>query len=86
MRRERPVAALIGADDLERLERVGEIARRLAHSLGQSAELLDGISAGMIHPVMAAFGLWSGEEDLADLDKTIVKNRQNPSRRENVDL
>jgi prevent-host-death family protein len=36
LRRERPLAAIIGAGELERLERSAEIVRRLAQTLGQS--------------------------------------------------
>jgi prevent-host-death family protein len=86
MRRERPVAALIGAEELDLLERVGEIARRLALALGQSAELLENIAGGKTHPAMAAFGLWKNEADLTDLDAVIRENRNRISRRRSVDL
>jgi prevent-host-death family protein len=86
LRRQRPLAAIIGAGELARLERSAEITRRLAHSLGQSRKLLDEIDEGMAHPAMAAFGLWKDEEDLADLEDIIRKNRQSPSSRPEVDL
>ncbi len=41
LRRQRPLAAIIGAGELARLERSAEITRRLAHSLGQSRKLLE---------------------------------------------
>jgi prevent-host-death family protein len=47
LRRERPLAAIIGAGELARLERSAEIARRLAQTLGQSRKLLESIEAGM---------------------------------------
>lgn len=74
-RRERPVAAMIGFDELDRLERAAYSARRLAELLGQKEELLDKIEKGEAHPVMAAFGLWEDEPDLADLDSEIINNR-----------
>ncbi len=86
LRRERPLAAIIGAGELARLERSAEIARRLAQTLGQSAQLLESIETGKVHPVMAAFGLWKGEADLAGLDETVKKNRKRKSTRPAVDL
>lgn len=80
-RRERPLAALISAQELSRLERSAEIARRLAQMLGQSKELLASIEAGEAHPAMAAYGLWVDEDDLSDLEEAVYKNRQSlPSR------
>ena len=81
VRRERPVAALISAEELDRLERSTEITRRLAQALGQSAELLEKIDAGKVHPAMAAFGLWKDEEDLDDLEAQIIRNRRRKSSR-----
>jgi antitoxin (DNA-binding transcriptional repressor) of toxin-antitoxin stability system len=79
LRRQRPLAAIIGVEELVRLERYAEITRRLAHSLGQSGKLLDQVEAGKAHPAMAAFGLWKDEEDLAGLEEIVRKNRQSPS-------
>ncbi len=86
VRRARPVAALIPAGDLDRLERSPEITRRLAQTLGQSPKLLAMIEAGKAHPAMAAFGLWQGEEDLEDLESQIVKNRQRGGLRPRANL
>ena len=86
LRRQRPLAAIIGAGELARLERSAEITRRLAHSLGQSKELLENIEAGKTHPAMAVFGLWKDEADLADLEEVVRKNRKSPSSRPEVDL
>lgn len=86
LRRERPLAAIIGAGELARLERSAEIVRRLAQTLGQSQKLLKSIETGKAHPAMAAFGLWRDEDDLADLEKTVINNRQRPSSRPKVDL
>ena len=86
LRRQRPLAAIIGAGELARLERSAEITRRLAYSLGQSGKMLDEIEAGTTHPAMAAFGLWKDEEDLSTLEEIIKKNRQSPASRPKVDL
>jgi len=86
IRRARPLAALISAVDLERLERSAEITRRLAQALGQSPKLLAKIEAGKTYPTMAAFGLWQDEEDLEDLEPQILKNRQRGSSRPRANL
>ncbi len=86
LRRARPLAAIISAGELERLDRAAEITRRLAHTLGQSSDLLEGIEAGRVHPAMAAFGLWKDEEDLEDLGVQILEDRQRSASRHNVDL
>ena len=86
MRRARPLAALISAGDLERLQRSTEIARRLAQTLGQSPKLLDKIEVGKVHPAMAAFGLWQDESDLDDLEAQVVKNRRRCLSRPPADL
>lgn len=80
MRRARPLAAIISAGELERLNRAAEITRRLAQTLGQSAKLLEGIEAGKIHPAMAAYGLWKDEDDLADLENLVLENRRASTR------
>jgi prevent-host-death family protein len=80
-RRERPVAVLISATELEQLERTSQVARRLALALGQDAELLEQIEAEEAHPAMAAFGLWRDEPDLANLADEIYENRQGQTRR-----
>ena len=86
VRRSRPVAAIISAGDLERLERSAEITRRLAQTLGQSTKLLDQIEAGKVHPAMAAFGLWKDDEDLDHLEIEIINNRRRASARPRADL
>lgn len=86
VRRARPLAAIISARELERLDRAAEITRHLAQTLGQSPGLLEGIEAGKVHPAMAAFGLWKDEEDLTDLDKQILQNRRLTASRPGVDL
>jgi prevent-host-death family protein len=86
VRRSRPLAAIISASELERLDRAAEITRRLAQTLGQSPELLEEIEKGKVHPAMAAFGLWKDEEDLADLDQRVLHNRLRSGSRPSVDL
>ena len=75
MRRSRPLAALISAGELKRLDRETEIIYKLAQMLGQSPALLEGIRAGKVHPAMAAFVLWKDEHDLVDLAKRVLENR-----------
>jgi prevent-host-death family protein len=80
-RREKPLAVLIGTSELERLERTAHLGYKLAFALGQDADLLEQIEAGEVHPIMAAFGLWQHEPDLASLADEIKANRHNqPSR------
>jgi len=86
LRRERPLAAIIGVGELVRLEHSAEIVRCLAQTLGQSKKLLESIEAGRVHPAMAAYGLWEDENDLAEMDEKVKKNRQRPSSRPRVDL
>jgi prevent-host-death family protein len=85
-RRERPVAALIGTTELERLERTSRAARRLALALGQGEAILDKIERHELHPAMAAYGLWRDESDLADLADEIAAERLKPPTRPNIDL
>jgi prevent-host-death family protein len=85
-RRERPVAALIGATELERLERTSRAARRLALALGQGEAILAQVEQHELHPAMAAFGLWRDEPDLMDLAKEIADERLKPSNRPKTTL
>ncbi|MGE5221863.1 MAG: type II toxin-antitoxin system Phd/YefM family antitoxin [Omnitrophica WOR_2 bacterium] len=85
-RRERPVAALIGAAELEQLERISRAVRRLALALGQGENILEKVERGELHPAMAAFGLWRDEPDLADLAEEIEAKRLNPPARPDLDL
>jgi prevent-host-death family protein len=85
-RRERPVAALIGTTELERLERTSHAARRLALALGQGEAILDKIERRELHPAMAAYGLWRDESDLADLADEIAAGRPKPAMRPDIDL
>lgn len=80
-RRESPIAVLIGAAELELLERASRVSRRLAAALGQDQTLLEAIERGTVHPAMAAFGLWRNEPAFDDLAEQIVANRaQQPPR------
>jgi prevent-host-death family protein len=83
-RRNRPVAALIGPAELERLERLSEITRRLALALGQDAELLKQVEEEQAHPAMAAFGLWRDQEELSTLADEITANRRRQGSRTRV--
>jgi len=85
-RRERPVAALIGATDLERLERSSSAARRLARALGQGEAILEKVQRRELHPAMTAFGLWRDEPDLVALADEIADERLRPPERPNLDL
>jgi prevent-host-death family protein len=85
-RRERPVAALIGAAELEHLERASRAARRLAMALGQEEAILDKIERDELHPAMAAFGLWRDEADLAALSEEIAAERDRPTTRPALEL
>lgn len=80
-RRESPIAVLIGADELERLERTSRVSRRLAAALGQDETLLDEIERGAVHPAMAAFGLWSDDSAFDDLAEQVAANRAGQSPR-----
>jgi prevent-host-death family protein len=81
-RRERPAAVLISTAELERLERGTQAAHRLALALGQSAELMQEIEAGEVHPAMAAFGLWGDETELETLSEEISANRRRQASRQ----
>ena len=74
-RRERTVAVLIGAGELDRLERNVRISRRLAASLGQDEALLEAIGQGAVHPAIAVFGLWRDNPGTADLAERLAANR-----------
>jgi prevent-host-death family protein len=80
-RRERPMAVLISAPELERLERTSRATLRLALAFGQDPELIAKIERQEVHPVMAAFGLWRDEEDLANLTDEIYANRERQGSR-----
>lgn len=85
-RREHPVAVLISAGDLERLDRTARLVQRLALALGQNEDLLAQIERGEVHPAMAAFGLWRDEPDLATLADTVLRTREEQAPRTGVDL
>jgi prevent-host-death family protein len=74
-RRSRPLAVLVSAGEWERLQRTAELGQHLAQALGQDPELLGAIAAGEAHPLMAAFGLWQHEEELAGLSDEVARNR-----------
>jgi len=78
--RSRPLAAMIGFGELQKLNMAGRIVRQLARAFGQSPSLLKRIEEGKVHPAMAAFGLWKDEEDLTNLDQQVHENRHSNSR------
>ncbi|MFZ5810001.1 MAG: type II toxin-antitoxin system prevent-host-death family antitoxin [Chloroflexota bacterium] len=84
-RRDRDVAVLINPAELERLERAGQIARRLALALGQNETVLDKIERRQLHPAMAAFGLWRDDPDLQELADEIANEREQSTPRPGVD-
>jgi prevent-host-death family protein len=83
-RREKPVAALVGLAELDRLEQAAQMARNLALSLGQSEEILNEIEMQTAHPAMAAFGLWRDEADLESLEAEIAQSRDESETRGEV--
>jgi len=85
-RRDQPLAVLISAAELSRLERSAHLAHRLALALGQDSVLLAQIEAGEVHPAMAAFGLWRDEADLETLIDDIETNRRRQPPRPEIAL
>lgn len=83
-RREKPIAALVGLDELRRLEQAEQLFRNLALSLGQNEKILDQIADQKAHPTMAAFGLLQGEFDLPNLTDEIYQTRQETASREAI--
>lgn len=80
-RRTKPVAILIGADELERLERSANLGRQMALALGQNPSILEQIDKGLLHPAMVAYGLWKDEDDLAHLEAEVYENRSRQNSR-----
>lgn len=78
-RRGRAVAALVNPAELERLDRIANMAHRLALALGQNAELLQSVEKREVHPAMAAFGLWTDDE-FETLTREIYANREVSSK------
>lgn len=65
----------ISPADKERLQHSAALGCQLAEALGQDPAMLAAIAEGTLHPIMAAFGLWRDEEDLAGLADEIARNR-----------
>lgn len=84
-RRGRAVAALVSPAELERLERIANMAHRLALALGQNAELLKSVERREVHPAMAAFGLWADDE-FESLTDEIYANRDTAASKPGLDL
>lgn len=85
-RRDKPVAALVGTDDLARLEGRRQAAIRLGRAFGQREAILRKIAAGEMHPSMAAHGLWADQPEWDDVVKDIYKNRRRKRKRPAVAL
>ena len=85
-RRGRPIAALVGADVRERLERSADLMRRLAQALGQSETVLAEIASGVAHPITAAFGLMADQPEWDDTVVEIYRQRRRGDRRATVKL
>jgi len=77
---------LIGAEELEHLERSMRAAHRLALALGQDETILEKIDHGELHPAMAAFGLWQNDPDLSTLAEKIADDRTKASTRPTIDI
>ena len=84
-RRGRAVAALVNPVEFERLERIANMAHRLALALGQNAEMLEAVEKHEVHPAMAAFGLWTSTE-FDDLAENIYTNREKIQSKPEIDL
>ena len=85
-RRGRPIAALVGADALERLERSADLLRRLAEALGQSETVLAEVATGAAHPITAAYGLMADQPEWDDTIVEIYRQRRRGDRRARVKL
>lgn len=85
-RRERDIAVLISARELEQIERNAHAAERLASALGQNHEILARINQGKVHPAMAAYGLWKDNPDMENLAKEIREEREKYVTRPEADL
>ena len=83
-RHERPVAALISAAELGRIERSSKKVREVARNLGQDEGLLKRIKLGKAHPAMAAFGMWRNETEFENLTEQIYANRKRQFSRAKV--
>lgn len=85
-RRERSLAVLINAAELDQLERQAGASIRLALALGQDADLLAQVSAEQVHPAMSAFGLWKDAPEFDQLADEIYDNRSQQVVRSGADL
>lgn len=80
-RRSRPLAVVISPAKWERLRCTAELGNHLAQALGQDPAILTAIADGALHPILAAFGLWREEDDLAGLADEINPSRQHQPQR-----
>jgi antitoxin (DNA-binding transcriptional repressor) of toxin-antitoxin stability system len=85
-RRDKVVAAIVGPDDLVKLERQRANAVRQAQALGQHGELCAAIEGGEVHPSMAAFGLLADDEQWDEILDGLYRDRSRRSTRDDVQL
>ncbi len=85
-RRNKPVAVLVSPGDLETLTRQTRTALSLARAAGQREAILAGITAGELHPAMAAFGLASDDAEWARLALELARPRAGKIRRKPITL
>lgn len=65
---------------------ISRVVCQHALALGQDPELLRQIEARLVHPAMAAFGLWRAEDELTALADEIEANRERQGSRSGVSL
>ncbi len=85
-RRDKPVAAIIGTDDLERLAGRQRTAAVIAKKLGHKPGLVRDIENGKVHPLMALYGVWESQPEWDGIVKDIYRNRRRKSTRPAVNL
>jgi antitoxin (DNA-binding transcriptional repressor) of toxin-antitoxin stability system len=80
-RRDKIVAAIVGPDDLEKLERQRVNAVREGRTLGQRKAILTAVERGDVHPSMAAFGLLADDEQWDEILEDTYRDRSRRSTR-----
>ena len=85
-RRDKPVAAIIGTDDLERLDGRQKAAAAIARKLGHKTSVIRDIELGKVHPLLALYGTWENQPEWDEIAKLIYRNRRRKSKRPVVEL
>jgi prevent-host-death family protein len=85
-RRNRPIAALISTNDLERLEGRQQMGADLARRFGQKASIVQAIETGQVHPLVAFYGIWAKQSEWDTIVSDAYKNRSSKRKRPVVDL